>query len=244
LYGNVSLATTHPDITVKPTWRRGSWWDFLREFWDDFSEDGLLNDLEYDSPNPTGKPDSGSLGVVDTLQAGESRSYRFILSWYFPNRKNTWSQRPGHSLALFDETSEDSPAAKYLRAPNIRNHYATRFDDSWTVAQYVVTEWERLHTATVQFHDALYGMTLPPYLIDAIASNIVPVRSNTCFWLEDGRFYGWEGCFDGDGCCAGTCTHVWSYAYTVAYLFPSLEREMRRIEFEIETDETRLLGFG
>jgi non-lysosomal glucosylceramidase len=69
------------------------------------------------------------------------------------------------------------------------------------------------------------------------------VRSNTCFWLEDGRFYGWEGCFDNAGCCAGSCTHVWSYAYTIDYLFQSLEREMRRIEFEIETEADGFMNF-
>jgi non-lysosomal glucosylceramidase len=243
LYGNVSLVTTHPNVTVKPAWRRGSWWDFLREFWDDFAEDGLLNDLGYNEPAADSKPDTGSLGVVDTVAAGASQSYTFIISWYFPNRKNTWSNRPGHSLALFSDAPEDSPAARYNNAPTVRNHYTTRFTDAWDVANYVVSEWERLKTGTQQFHDAMFDSTLPAPLIDAVASNIVPVRSNTCFWLEDGRFYGWEGCFDEDGCCAGTCTHVWSYAYTVAYLFPSLEREMRRIEFAIETNDSGFMNF-
>ncbi len=84
---------------------------------------------------------------------------------------------------------------------------------------------------------------LPAPVIDAISANIVPVRSNTCFWLEDGRFYGWEGCSDSVGCCAGSCTHVWSYVYTVAYLFPSLEREMRRIEFTLETEPDGYMNF-
>ena len=127
--------------------------------------------------------------------------------------------------------------------PIIRNHYATRFADAWAVAEYVIAEWGRLYDGTRQFHDALFSSTLPPEVLDAISANIVPVRSNTCFWLEDGRFYGWEGCFDNAGCCAGSCTHVWSYAYTIAYLFPSLEREMRRIEFEIETDADGFMNF-
>ncbi len=80
-------------------------------------------------------------------------------------------------------------------------------------------------------------------MLDAVSANIVPIRSNTCFWLEDGRFYGWEGCFDDDGSCAGTCTHVWSYAYTLAFLFPTLEREMRRIEFQIETEPDGYMSF-
>jgi non-lysosomal glucosylceramidase len=237
-YGSMSLVTDHGHVTVKPAWLRGKWWDFLQEFWDDFVDDGLLDDLDYPQPSESGKPDTGSLGLVDTLAPGEKRAFRFVLTWFFPNRRNTWKTANMENF-VFDRhttpTSED--------APIIRNHYATRFDDAWAVADYVLREFDRLETATRQFHDALFGSTLLPAVLDAISANIVPVRSNTCFWLEDGRFYGWEGCFDSAGCCAGSCTHVWSYAYTIAYLFPSLEREMRRIEFEIETDETGFMNF-
>ena len=124
-----------------------------------------------------------------------------------------------------------------------RNHYATRFDDAWDVGRYICKHMSHLETETRRFHDALFGSTLPSVVLDAISANIVPLRSTTCFWLEDGRFYGWEGCNDDYGCCPGNCTHVWSYAYTVAFLFPSLEREMRRIEFNIETGEDGFMPF-
>ncbi len=214
-YGDLSFVTDHPNITVKPQWLRGAWYDFLREFWDDLVDDGLLTDLSYNEPPTDNKPDTGSLGLVDTLEPGATRTYRFILTWYFPNRVNSWD----------------------LQSDRItQNHYVTRFDNAWDVAAYVVREFDRLDRGTRQFHDALFSSTFPPYVLDALSANIVPVRSNTCFWLADGRFFGWEGCFDDAGCCAGSCTHVWSYAQTVAFLFPSLEREMRNIEFQIETE--------
>ena len=125
----------------------------------------------------------------------------------------------------------------------IRNQYATRFADAWAVAAYVVANLARLDAETRRFHDALFSSALPAAVLDAVSANIVPLRSTTCFWLEDGRFYGWEGCFDDAGCCAGNCTHVWSYAYTIAYLFPSLEREMRRIEFNVETGDDGFMKF-
>lgn len=211
-YGNLSLVTDHPTVTYKRHWRRGAWWDYLREFWDDLDSDGRLADLGYDTL--ADYPDTGSLGVMDTLAAGETRTVRFFLTWYFPNRINHWDIMPERI---------------------IRNHYATRFTDAWDVAAYLARELPRLQRDTRRFHDALFGSTLPPAVLDALSANIVPVRSNTCFWLEDGRFFGWEGCFDNAGCCPGSCTHVWSYAQTVAFLFPSLEREMRRIEFLTET---------
>ncbi|MEO8391782.1 MAG: GH116 family glycosyl-hydrolase [Chloroflexota bacterium] len=238
-YGSVSLVTTHANVTVKPHWLRSGWWDYLQEFWDDLSSDGLLTDLGYDTPSPDGRPDTGSLGLVDTLPPGESRRFQFWITWYFPNRRNTWMTQ--HQIQNAISQRNSTPIGESTRI--IRNHYATRFADSWEVAEYAIREWQRLDADTRKFHSAFFDSTLPRYVLDAVSANIVPVRSNTCFWLEDGRFYGWEGCFDDDGSCAGTCTHVWSYAYTVAFMFPSLEREMRRIEFQVETEPDGYMSF-
>ncbi|MFL5800817.1 MAG: GH116 family glycosyl-hydrolase, partial [Roseiflexaceae bacterium] len=221
-YGSLSLATTHTDVTVKRAWLRGAWYDYLQEFWDDLRADGCLDDLGYDTPSAMGKTDTGTLGLRDTLAPGERKAYRFFLTWHFPNRPGGWGKRA------------DAPT---------RNRYAARFDDSWGVARYVVEQLPRLEEGTRRFHAALFGSTLPPAVLDAITANIVPLRSTTCFWLDDGRFFGYEGCFDAAGCCEGTCTHVWSYAQTLAFLFPSLERAMRRIEFVSETDAEGYMGF-
>ena len=221
-FGDMSLATGHPTVTVKRAWLRGVWYDFLREFWDDLSADGALTDLGYETPSGAGKTDTGSLGLQDTLAPGASNAYRFVLAWSFPNRPNSWSNR-----------------AETLT----RNHYATRFANSWEVERYVIEHLPRLEEQTRRFHMALFGSTLPPYVLDALSANIVPLRSTTCFWLEDGRFYGYEGCFDDGGCCDGSCTHVWSYAQTLAFLFPSLEREMRRVEFTVETEGDGYMSF-
>ena len=233
-FGNMALVTHHDQITTKRAWLRGAWFDYLREFWNDFITDGLLTDLNYDTPPQDTRPDTGSLGLVDTLSPRATGTYRFVLTWYFPNRINNWrNDFFRHATKEQDDSVEKT----------IRNHYATRFDDAWQVARYVQNERERLEGTTRLFHEALFSSTLPPAVLDAVSANIVPIRSTTCFWLEDGRFYGWEGCFDTEGCCPGTCTHVWSYAQTAAFLFPSLERAMREIEFEIETGDDGYMSF-
>jgi non-lysosomal glucosylceramidase len=222
-YGDLSVVALHPSVTYKRAWLRGDWFDFLQEFWDDLSSDGQLTDLGYSDPSPAGRPDTASLGVTDTLTPGESKPYTFLLCWHFPNRRDSW------------EDKADKPI--------VRTHYAARFSDSWAVARYVAANLPRLSAETQRFHDALFDSTLPDAVIEALSANLVPLRSTTCFWLEDGRFFGWEGCFDDAGCCAGSCTHVWSYAYTLAYLFPSLEREMRHIEFTVETRQDGYMYF-
>jgi non-lysosomal glucosylceramidase len=222
LYGNLSLATTHSKVTTKRGWLRGGWYDFLQEFWNDFSADGQLTDLGYETPSEEGRTDTASLGLYDTLQAGETRTYEFILSWFFPNRAKSWHKKP---------------------TAGTRNHYATLFDSSWEVARYFVENKNYLETETNKFHDTLFSSTLPSPVLDALSANIVPLRSPTCFWLEDGNFYAYEGCFDNWGSCDGNCTHVWSYAQTLAFLFPSLERNMRQTEFMIETDSEGYMFF-
>ena len=78
-----------------------------------------------------------------------------------------------------------------------------------------------------KFSQAFFSSTLPGYVLEAVADNITILRSPTCFRTENGDFFGWEGVENTVGCGAGTCTHVWNYAQTVAFLFPELEQSMR-----------------
>ncbi|MCX7886437.1 MAG: glycoside hydrolase family 116 protein, partial [Verrucomicrobiae bacterium] len=71
----------------------------------------------------------------------------------------------------------------------------------------------------------------PPEVIEAVAANLTILKSPTVLRQADGRFWGWEGCRDDTGCCAGSCTHVWNYAQALPHLFPSLERTLRETEF-------------
>ncbi len=227
-YGNMSLVTTNEHTTYKTAWLRGAWFDFLQEFWNDFTDDGRLEDLGYTTPSDDRNTDTGSLGVCETIAPGETKEIRFILTWYFPNRINGWSE----SVSVKEDGRKVA-----------KNHYSNFYDSSWAVAEYLVHHSERLEKETYLFHSALFGSTLPDYVLDALSSNITVIRSTTCFWLENGRFLGYEGCFDDGGCCDGNCTHVWNYAQTAAFLFPTLEQNMRRTEYLEEVHEDGKMDF-
>jgi len=257
-YGTLSLTTTDADTTAKPQWVTGFWPDGPRLFWDDFRDDGLLEPeprltledrprglfAELDDGVPradvvVGEEElfeklprlrTGSLGIVHTLAPGGSRDFEFVLAWSFPNRRRGWG---GH--IVFADPHIDEV---------VTNHYATLWPDAWSAASHLHRELPALEAATLAFVEALYGGSLDPVIADAVGANIAASRSTTCFVVEsptpelgDGPvFAAWEGSFDHGGSCEGTCTHVWSYAQSVAWLFPSLERSARRVEFLLETD--------
>ncbi|MBO0981642.1 GH116 family glycosyl-hydrolase [Microbacterium sp. SD291] len=263
-YGTLGLTTRDAATTVKPQWVTSYWPDGARLFWNDLTADGLLApeprltledrprglfaELDADrSAAPLTEEQmlaklprirTGSLGIVHTLAAGESRDFEFVLSWSFPNRRRGWH---GH-IVLADPPEDGSLSL----SKGVRNHYATLWPDAWSAARHLHAHLPALESTTDAFVEALYGGSLDPVLADAIGANIAAARSTTCFVLESPTpelgegpvFAAWEGSFDHAGSCEGTCTHVWSYAQTLAWLFPSLERSARRVEFLLETDET------
>jgi len=212
-FGTMALATPWPDITYLTHWVRGEWWDDLQLFWDDFAADGRLKDLAEVSASPDEQTDVGTLGLVATIEPGAEVTLPFILSWSFPN-----------FLDYFDVVPEQ-------RGRIYTNHYAERFADAWAAAEYLQANLDRLEKDSRRFHDAFFASTLPPYVLDAVSSQAAIIRTATCFWLEGGKFFGFEGCGDQSGCCPLNCGHVWNYEQSLAFLFPSLERSMRETDF-------------
>lgn len=144
----------------------------------------------------------GELGRSLRIEAGQAATVTFVLAWHFPNL--TMDRLPGG------------------------RHYATRFGSAAEVAQYVVEHFDRFSEETRLWRDTWYDASLPYWFLDRTFLNTSILATSTCHRFQDGRFYGWEGV----GCCAGTCGHVWQYAHAVARLFPALERDTReRVDF-------------
>lgn len=232
-YGDFSLQTREENVSIKPEWFHEAWWDGIHLFWDDFYEDGELREedeeigLRTQLGHRTNKV--GSMSVKKQLQPGEERTFEFILTWYMPNRPSEWKE----DVYNFESTKENT----------IKNYYATLYDDSWDVGRYLFNNMDRLEKESRMFTDALYSTTVPGHVMEAIANNISVIRSTTCFRIEGGHFMAWEGSHDQFGSCHGTCTHVWNYAQTMAFLFPTLEQSARHTEFTLETDDTGNMCF-
>jgi len=227
------LTTEKEGLSYLSDWNEEAWWDGLQDFWNDFTEDGELTP----GRNLPGKGNilhksqiaMASLCVKKEIAPGEEAEFEFIISWYKPNRVRSWF------------LSEDEVCGKH-EGRVVRNYYA-KFGNALASAAYLIENLPRLEDESRRFTDALMGSTLPEYVLDAVAANITVIRSPTCFRVEDGTFFAWEGCFDNAGSCDGNCTHVWNYTQTMAFLFPELERSMRRTEFLYETSEDGHMNF-
>ncbi len=220
-WGTLALATTAKrGVTHRTAWADYGWSDALLDFWDDFSADGQLEPRSSTHDTPT-----ASLAVtVDVPPAGE-RVIEFVLAWHFPNRE-AWGRPAGET------------------PPLVGNYYTTQFADAWAAAAHAARHWSALERATVGFVRSVTGSDLPPEVREAALFNLSTLRSQTCFRTADGRFFGWEGCFDRKGSCHGSCTHVWNYEHATAQLFPDLARSMRETEFSaFAMFDDGLMGF-
>ena len=224
-YGQMVLAASSPGATYVTQW------DDLEAFWTDFSSDGRLSNVAGSTPSPAGRTWNGALAVPFSLDPGQSRTVTFIIAWYFPNRIVNWPQR--RFFGVEDEEHEF----------RLGNQYNNWFRSALEVADYVRVHSERLTHKTRLARATFYDTTLPYPLIDAVTSQMSILRTPTCFWTQDGRFWGFEGGCGAStghhtdafgGCCPLNCTHVWNYEMALARLFPALERTMRDTEWHIQ----------
>ncbi len=223
-FGDLTLATDAADVSWQQYWCRGQWFDALEVYWRDFTTAGRMVNrgvasIEEPSVVAGGNSRPGVLAAHLTLRPGETGRVRFVITWNFPNCTNYWN-------------AGQCEAAREKGIPTVwKNHYATIWTESTASAAYVLQQWERLYRETLLFKDALFSSDLPEAAIDAISANLSVLKSPTVLWLEDGTFYGWEGCHTDTGSCDGTCTHVWNYQQAVPFLFPRLERSMREADY-------------
>lgn len=198
-------------------------WDKKRlDFWDDFSEDGVLEKRVNENANAP----IGSIAIKTTLKPGEEGNFRFLISWHFPNRQ-TW----------------DKPGFQKLIKGTLGNYYTTKFADSWDVITKTLPRLDELENKTKLFVNALIESDIPSEIKEAALFNLAHLRTQLAFRIKSGHLLGWEGLFDTYGSCFGSCTHVWNYEQTTAFLFGELAKTMRVVEYGYATDETGLMSF-
>ncbi|MFQ6047918.1 MAG: GH116 family glycosyl hydrolase [Phycisphaerae bacterium] len=208
-YGTMALAV----LGWRRVWPLVQWQDEAAAM-ADFAADGRFDRAPLRGPSLPGHSYAGSLAVPFVLGPGQQRSVVFAIAWHFPNRWVDWRL-----------------AESRFRVGNMYNNW---FGDALDVVRYLARHHERLYELTRRFRDTLYDSSLPHWLLDCVSSQASIVRSPTVMWLEDGTVAGFEGCLEDRGCCPMNCTHVWNYAQSMAWLYPELERRVRRVDLSYQ----------
>jgi len=152
--------------------------------------------------NANGDAGLGRLAVPIVLPPLGKLTIRFVLAWHFPN------------LRALEGVGKTEPQS------------TTRFPDAAAVARDVAARFKILREGTMGWVATWNDSTLPQWLMDRVILTTNTLQTTNCHVLgKEGRFWAWEGI----GCCAGTCAHVWHYAQGVARLFPDLERNLREV---------------
>ncbi|MBQ0106199.1 MAG: hypothetical protein KBT47_09255, partial [Armatimonadetes bacterium] len=240
--GNMSLSAIGKNISYQQYSFRGRWFDTINVYWDDLHKPGRLKNREFDGKEAA-VSDHCLIMSSETLKPGEKAEYKFIISWYYPLFYKYWG--------IKNSPEEETDAAWDIKKPDYQfgdnvhrwnNYYAKLWTGSDNVAEYIYNNWDRLYKDTDMFRKALFGSTVPSYVLDAVSSTVSVLRSPTCYRLEDGQFYAFEGSGLDGGSCEGTCQHVWNYAYAMPFLYPNLERSIRDLEYTYSYDNGKM-GF-
>jgi uncharacterized protein (DUF608 family) len=214
--GHFAVFTDAPRAAADCAWFRGGWFDPYSILWKGVQE----GRADACPPHPEGDAGrGGSLRVPFRVRARGETTVRIWLAWHVPSSEVRWGLPEGSS------------------GPGHEPWYAGRFPTVEAVASHWRAEHARLRAASVAFSEAFHDTTLPREVVEAAGANLGILKSPTCLRQKDGRFWGWEGCRDCEGCCAGSCTHVWNYAQALPHLFPSLERSLRETEFRVSQDD-------
>lgn len=222
-WGTVAFAIAGPgDVSHRTAWLEKRWGGEILDFWDDFIEDGRLEERQVEKESAP----LASIATKLVLPPGTSVQVPLLLAWHFPNRYS-WSV----------------PEEKRTADDKIGNYYATRYRDAWDVLERTWPQLDELRRRTLNFVRAFCSSSYPAAVKEAALFNLSTLRSQTCFRTPDGRLFGWEGCSDNAGCCRGSCTHVWNYEQATAYLFGSLALTMREVEFAWATSDDGLMSF-
>ena len=220
-WGNFSLTTdSREKVSYRTFTTDDNWSNAMLNFWDDFSDDGLVSNPEGSIRHSVGHDQDpmGALSVKAALKPGEVRCFNFYLTWNFPNRY-AWSKE------------------------NVGNYYSTLYPDSWDSLLEFIPRLAELESRTLAFVNAFLSSSLPETVKEAALFNLAVLRSQTVFRVKDGHMLGWEGVMDHYGSCAGSCTHVWNYEVATPFLFGDLARSMRDVEFRYAMNPDGAMDF-
>ena len=211
-----SASVQDNNAVVDYCWFRGQWFDPHMILWENIENCKIIDNKPVETPAP-----GASIFVPFKLKPGEEKTVVVNLCWYLPETNLTIGVNPELNAKM----------------GFYKPWYSSKFSNLAGVTDYWLANYSDLKKKSEIFRDAFFSSTLPPEAMEAVAANLTILKSPTVLRQTDGRLWGWEGCGDDNGCCHGSCTHVWNYAQAISHLFPSLERTLRETEFMVSQND-------
>lgn len=212
--GSFAIFVDDENVVVDHSWYRGDHYDDITLVWKAIAEGNMIN-----NPPQKGVSPGASLYIPFILKPGETKVITLKLAWYVPNTNLRLGTSSPEILGCCDTASTHVP------------WYTAKFGTLNEVVGYWNNNYNSLREKTSLFTEAFYNTSLPDVVIEAVAANLTILKSPTLLRQTDGRLWAFEGCSDDQGCCPGSCTHVWNYAQAIPHLFPGLERTFRQTEY-------------
>jgi uncharacterized protein (DUF608 family) len=240
-YGSASLTAIGDTPRIKAMWLRSPGWEFdsLSALWREVSTGNFTANDGSNNVDKAGR-NGASILLAGKLAPDQSRTHKILITWHFPNCYLSEGGKPAgpevRGAAGCRTVAASAP-------PPWRPYYTASWKDAREVAQYVEQNYTSLRARTVQFKDALFSSSFPSYVLDAVSANLAILKSPTVLQQENGNLWGWEGCFPDNGCCHGSCNHVWNYAQAFPHLYPRMERTLREMELVRSMDERGHVNF-
>ena len=157
---------------------------------------------------------SGALCSQVTIAPGETKTVRFILTWYFPNHFSKDGRRLGH-------------------------YYENLFSGAKEANAFLRTHRESVFEKAVAFSQLLYNTTLPAVYPDCWSGHLSTVVKSS-WYLKDGKFGLWEG----QGFCGSHTTDITYHAsFGLVALFPSLQLGQMRMGAAFQREDGRVHHF-
>ena len=233
-WGTLAAAVLGEGTWVGPSWGLGKWDQGLLAMWRGYVETGEPRAGTFGVgravPAATyGSSVAGTLGARRALEPHGRAEVVFLLAWHFPNRRSwLWGERGPRGMSGPD---------------TVGNFYTKAFADAWDVVRREAPRLGQRRAVTERFVSSFWSADLSPATKEAALFNLSTLRSQTFFRAADSSPLGWEGCLDDVGSCLGSCTHVWNYELATPFLFGSMAKQMRELEYLHATSDDGAMSF-
>lgn len=191
--GTMAMSTSNADsVTYLSSVKGNSLDEGLVEVWNDFSSDGEL----------TVNPDSSetyplaALAMKQFLNPGETRYFRFFITWHFTSRGNNTRE----------------------------NFYAADYTDAWDVVKKITPYLPGFEEHSTLFIKSLKESNIPNTLTEAAVNNLSGMSSAMLFRDKEGNM-SVDNCYRLQGNTASEFSS-WRFDYSFPYLFGKLSKTM------------------